>query len=435
MGVGSLPIADLLSNAASSSLPGNSGVNPQALTSMQSAPLQPPPPIPIPQPPTAQQQQPNSFPSVGARKRSDTKAMFSSIAQMVKSGGDYVQAKKNRMLQMNIERLLYAQQGLEEAKANPNDPKSKEAIAKNTAIINDITADPKLNKQLQKAFNIDIFGGGKNKNENKALIEAWKSYGEKQQQGDKSALNPIAQKLMSSQPMRQQMNPQAQQQAQMIAAGLQPKADEVLKANMEALKIQTEANTAEKRLEGQQQAAQVLADARKYGADKQVDAANVRALGQQQAAMIRFKADTIKTNAMLKAVDSRIDAMKTIAGVKTGDKTVGNLLKESNIIKGRAADLAKKRKDIEDQLNKYTQSSGIYGKIAGAVGMGEKSSMTKEQSDQLQKDLFTLKLEQNSVEGQWKDIQMRTNAYVKMGQMSDPDTMADPENLFSDDEN
>ena len=439
MGIGSLPITDLLSMAASASLPSNSGQQPppmqtpQPMTSMGPAPLVMPPPQPQMQS-APSEKQPTSFPSTGARKRSDQQTMFSSLAGVVKAGGDYVQAKKNRTLQMSIERLMSAQQGLEEAKSNPDDPKSKEAIAHNTAIINDITADPKINKQLQKAFNIDLFGGGKNKNENKALIEAWKGFNEKQKAGDKSALNPVAQRFMQQQPQRQQMNPQVAMQAQMIAAGLAPKAGEILRANMEQIKLLTEAKTAEERIAGQEKAAQLLADARKYGGDKVVEAANVRALGQQQAAMIRFKADTIKTNAMLEAVKMRVDAMERIAHSKKNDPMVGNLAKEGNMIKGRAADLAKKRKDIEDQLNKYAQSSGMYGKVMGAIGMGQKSTITEEQSKQLQKDLFTLKLEQNSVEGQWKDLQMRTNAYIKMGDMPDPSVEEDPENMFPDNE-
>lgn len=430
-------IEDILSASSSAALPQQQPV-PSNMTTMGPEPLRPPTPLPQFQAPKMEfGKAGNEFQTVGGRKRADKEALFHGVASLIKSGADYVQARKNRALESDITRMISAQQGLHEAQAaleqNPNDPKAKEAVATNTAIINDITSDPKKSKMLQKAFNIDIFGGGKNKNENAALASAMTKWRQDQsKQGAQPSLNPIAQKMQQSQPVRAEVDPQMAMQAQMIKMGLLPKAGEILTANTAATKMIMEAKTAEARIEGQQQAAKTLAEARKYGADKVVDAANIRSLGTQAAAMIRFKADTIKTSAMLKAVEMRVDAMKDIARSKQGDKTVGNLYKEANILKGRAADLSKKRTDIESQLNKYASSSGVMGKIAGVVGMGSKSTMTSEQATQLQKDLFTLKLEQQSVEGQWKDIQMRTDTYVKLGSMPDPQTVEDPENIFSD---
>jgi len=431
---GLLGITDILSMAASGSLP-QPQQTPNNMTTMGPAPLQPPAPQPHLQMPLPQQpKQQNSFDSVGARKRYDHQQALSGIAQMVKAGGDYIQARKNRALQSDIDRLLSAQQGLEEAKSNPNDPKSQEAIAHNTAIINDITSDPKKSKQIQKAFNIDLFGGGKNKNENKALVDAWKGFQEKQKAGDKTAMNPVAQKLMQQQPMRQQIDPQAQIQAQMIKAGLLPNANAIMKAQSEAMKTMTEAKTAQDQIVGRQKAAEALALARKYGGDKALEAANVRAFGTQQAALIRFQADTLKAKAMLQAVGMRVDAMKEIAHSKQGDKGIQNLYKESTILKQQSDALIKKRKDMEDQLNKYAASSGMWGKVIGAMGMGSKSTMTAEEAKKMGQDLLQIKIEQNSVDGKWRDIQMRSDMYVKMGTMPDPTTMDDPEKLFTEDD-
>src|SRR5258708_27781816 len=124
------------------------------LMSFGPQPLTQPPPIPHPnydalRPQVAQ----GGFASSGARKRADKQAMFNNIANMIKTGSDYIEAKKQRNLSMTIERLMSAQEGLQEAK----DAGDKEGVTKNTAIINDLTSGPKVAKQLQKAFNIDLF--------------------------------------------------------------------------------------------------------------------------------------------------------------------------------------------------------------------------------------------------------------------------------------
>src|SRR6266481_3247878 len=196
------------------------------MTTLGPAPLiQPPPPVKF-QPPQMQRPQAgNEFSTVSGNKRATKQAMFSNIASMIKSGGDYIQAKKTRALQSDIERLMGAQQGLEEARTalqqNPNDPRAKEAFDTNNGIISDIKHDPKKVKQLEKAFNIDLFGSGKNKQENQALQAAWKTYDEKIKAGDRTAQNPIS----SMMPQRQQMSPQAQQQAMAIKLGMQPDAN------------------------------------------------------------------------------------------------------------------------------------------------------------------------------------------------------------------
>src|SRR5215831_12178270 len=113
------------------------------------------------QPPELKQAS-GEFATSGGRKRADRQALIANTVNLVKSGADYIQAQKQRKLSMSIERLISAQEGLSEAQASGD----QEAIARNSAIINDITSDPKMIKQLQKAFNIDLFGNGKNKAEN-----------------------------------------------------------------------------------------------------------------------------------------------------------------------------------------------------------------------------------------------------------------------------
>lgn len=249
-------IEDIISSAASTGMPQQGQQSP--MMSIGQAPLQMPQPMPRFQPPPQQAPHQGSFATVGERKRADKQELFHSIASLVKSGSDYIQAKKNRALQSNIERLMNAQQGLSEAQQilqqNPNDPKAREAVDTNNGIINDIRHDPKVSKQLQKAFNIDLFGEGKNKEENKALIAAWKAFDEKSKT-DKTAQNPIARMM----PQRQQMDPRAQQQAMAIKLGMSPDANAKLQAlSQEANRIAT-AKTAHDQMQNDLKIAEMAA--------------------------------------------------------------------------------------------------------------------------------------------------------------------------------
>src|SRR5579872_6411859 len=109
---GGMNIPDLLSAAASASLP-QKDAGPSNLTTMGSAPLAMPTPLPRFQPPQIEYGKAgNEFQTVSGRKRADQQALMHGIASTVKAGADYVQAKKNRMLQSSIERLMGAQAGI-----------------------------------------------------------------------------------------------------------------------------------------------------------------------------------------------------------------------------------------------------------------------------------------------------------------------------------
>jgi len=222
-----LPQLDILAQSASNVVNRMTGGPNEPLLGLQPQ-VQKPTLPPLYQPPPPQfAQAGKEFESVGARKRADREAIISNIANTIKAGTDYIEAKKQRGLQMDIERLLSAQQGLAESQQIGD----QAGIAKNTQIINDIVTDPKKAKQLEKAFNISLVGGGKNQKENQAFSQAWMDYQKKQQAGDRTALSPQAQRLISSQPQRLQLSPQAQAQAAAIAAGLSPKAGEILTTN------------------------------------------------------------------------------------------------------------------------------------------------------------------------------------------------------------
>src|SRR5438552_14892741 len=86
-----------------------------SLTSFGPQPLVQPPPLPqMQQSPPQFAKAGNEFQTSGGRKRADRQALFSNIASTVKAGGDYLQAKKQRDLSMTIDRLMSAQEGLQE---------------------------------------------------------------------------------------------------------------------------------------------------------------------------------------------------------------------------------------------------------------------------------------------------------------------------------
>jgi hypothetical protein len=379
---------DILAQAASTT----QSMIPQQkdLTSFGPQPLTQPPPMPhvnmdALRPQVAQ----GGFASSGARKRADKQAIFNNIANLVKTGSDYIEAKKQRNLSMTIERLMSAQEGLQEAKDSGN----QEGIAKNTAIINDLTSDPKVAKQLQKAFNIDLFGNGKNKSENQALVDAWKGYNQKKQT-DPSALNPTAQRLQASQPMRQQLSPEAQAQAMAIKAGLVPKAGEILKASFENLRTLQTAKSSEDRNAILDKIGQDRVNAVKYHADKVLDAAIQRGVDSKDLARIKFASDKYRADLTAATWDKRLAKMDEWAKMKTGDSPIfKKLIGEAKTYNDRLKVLSTENAKMQGELDK--QSPSAVGRFFGQHApdtpdtrmMKNKIMMNNLEMNQVQNDL------------------------------------------------
>ena len=304
----------------------------------------------------------NEFSTESARRSAEMNGIINNVASAIGAGANFIQQKKMRALSMDIERLMSAMSGLQEAKDSGN----QEGVEKNTAIINDITSDPKKVKQLQKAFNIDLLGGGKNKAENQALFLAHKNY--TQSKGtDKSALNPIAQRLMASQPWRQQLSPEAQAQAAAIKAGLLPKAGEILKATQENFKSILTAKTSEERDAALEKAAKLRADAEINHGERIVDAANIRSLGQQATAEINARARRYIADSVSKTWDKRLAEMESITKLKTGDSPIfKNLTSEARTYNDRLKSLVAENTKYAAQLK---QGSGFTGMLFGSSAL------------------------------------------------------------------
>lgn len=360
-----------------------------------------PPPVTF-QPPQQQNfaRPQGSFATVGERKRADRQSILQNTAQLVKSGANFIQQNKMRSLSMDIERLMEASHGRDEAlqalQQNPNDPQAKAALERNTGIINTIAADPKKNKLIGKAFNVDLFGGGKNQKENAAMIDAWKNFNAKQQQGDKTALNPIAQALANSQPQRLGLSPEAAQQAAMIKAGLVPKAGEILKANTEMYKTLVGAKSAEERNASLEKAAELRAQAEMYHADKLMDAANARVLGQQAAAEIRARAQVHIAGMVSATWDKRLAMLDKITKEKTTNPIFKQLYQEGQTYNNRLKELAADNAKMQVEIDKASPS--FIGKLFGTKQadspelkmMKQRVMMNNLEMKQMQNNLGTL---------------------------------------------
>lgn len=351
------PNVDTIAQAASATqqmIPKQQG----PLTTFQPQPMMPPP-LPRFQTPQAQVSKAgNEFQTVSGRKRADRQAIIGNLTSMVKAGSDYIVAKKQRDLSMKLERMMSAIEGLNEAKASGD----QEAIKRNSAILNDLTSDPKTSKLFQKALNIDLFGNGKNKNENQAFLTAWQNF-QREKQKDPNALNPNAQRIMQSMPMRQGLSPEAQAQAAAIKAGLAPEAGQVLQTFRDNYKTLMEAKTQDEKTAILKKIADDRIAAEKYKADKVLD--GVLARGADQATVARINQYTQLRKAQITAStwDARLAKMGEIAAMKQQGGPYSNLYKQMQANTAEMKTLNADNDKMQAELDKMEPST--IGKIFG----------------------------------------------------------------------
>lgn len=147
---------------------------------------------------------PQSMPQQAAQGHADAvhKGVAKTVAGVTNLVGGFVQSKKEektRVLAADIEKVMGAQDGISKAqeilKNDPSNKEASEAVKKNTQIINDLAAEPKRLKQLEKAFSIDHVNPENNQHlEGDALKMATKSFAERlsAQTPDKMVPNQLA---------------------------------------------------------------------------------------------------------------------------------------------------------------------------------------------------------------------------------------------------
>jgi len=289
-----------------------------------------------------------SFATTGERKRYDRQRIFSGIAEMVKSGTSYIQQKKQRALEMDIERLISAWQGMQEAQTAGN----KEAYQKNAEIINDITKDPKKSKLIAKAFNIDLLGGGKNKLENQALFNAYKTFAQKQQKGE-NPLNPNAQRILGQMPQRQQIDPRLALRAQLIQAKILPEANKVLESLQKSKEAVQKSKDYQARTTAIADAAKLIAESKKYGVDAQVASAIERDMSLQDRAQLTLQGIKYRADSMFQAIKLRVDAINKLTDVKGASELIKSVHQNATEIQNKI----KTDQDLIEKLSKDIESN------------------------------------------------------------------------------
>ena len=182
---------------------------------------------------------------------------------------------------------------------------------------------------------------------------------------DKTALNPVAQRLEASQPQRMGMDPQVQAQAMAIKQGLVASANEQLKAYYETQKAVMQAKSAEDRTTAMkahddvlEKNAKLIVDAK----DRQTAAILERTLTQKMNQKDRdttaLKIQQLKSSDN----DKRITALTNIAGEKSineRDRTIlGSMNKQAMTYRDTIKDKMEAINKIDDTLAKQGTSIG-----------------------------------------------------------------------------
>lgn len=313
-----------------------------------------------------------SFQTVGERKRADSQALFHGVASTVKTAADYIQDKKVRSMSMDTNRLMSAMQGYNEAKASGD----QEVMQHNSQIINDMMSDPKKIKQFEKVFNVNLLGEHKDKNspEYKGFLDAFKKFqqqGGKGGQGNQGNLNPRAALMMQQMPQRMQADPRLQALMAATKAGVLPTANAQLQANTEIGKALMTAQQKGYDRESKENIARLLADSRDKGTQAGILKTVVSTIGRQGAAEIianasKYRADRMydsvmnnpRWNAMKDKLKKDVDDKSLTAFSNAVDKQVDNLEKEKvdidKELKGKA--WYESSKELKDRQQKLTES-------------------------------------------------------------------------------
>lgn len=377
-----------------------------SLTSFGPQSITPRPPTQMQTPDKAFAIPQGSFQTVGERKRADRQALFGGIASFVKSGVQAVQDKKTRALTMDIERLMSAMDGLKEAQASGN----KEAMMKNAQIINDITSDPKKAKQISKAFNIDLMGGGKNKTENQALYNAYKGYQEKQDKGE-TPLNPNAQRLQASMPEREGLSPQAAAHAQAVKAGLEPSANVQIQAAAKAFDVLTKSKDTQERTSALTDIAKNYAQLRDQASKRQFESNMARTMKLGEIADVRFQADKYRADTMYEATKLRVDALKDMLGAKKGGILFGQLDKRYKDLQNNIKISQKEIADNQKELDKES-ASPWYKEMVGINKTNLDDPAIKKLNDQIKIQQWNL----SDYEKQKQDLDQKMDVLMKYAQ-------------------
>jgi hypothetical protein len=320
-----------------------------------------------------------SFQTVGERRRADSQALYHGIASTIKTAGNYLQDKKVRAMSMDTTRLMSAYSGLNEAKASGD----QAAMQHNAQIINDMMSDPKKVKMFEKVFNVPLMGDDKKKDtpEYKGFMDAMKKF-----QTDKGAssggLNPRAAMLTNAMPQRMQTDPRLQALMEATKAGVVPTANAQLQANVEIQKVLSTAQQKGFDRESKENIAKVLSESRDRSTQAGILKTVISAIGRQGAAEVIANASKYRADKMYDSVmnNPKWDMMKKKLGGEVEDKS----------LKGFSDAIDKQMKSLQ------TDKKEVDAAIAKDKSwFGNKELTTRQQ--ELNKKIDTLRQKQDAV--------------------------------------
>lgn len=329
-----------------------------------------------------------NFNSRGEHDRADAGAAMHSLANITRGAADYIHQKKTRDMQMSVERVMSAMDGLKEAKASGN----KEAEQQNMQIINDMFSDPKKVKMFEKAFNIPLVGDHKNKNtpEYQGLQSAMRKWQADKSQGKEQGLSPVAQKFMGQQPVRQGMDPRLAIIQQLTKDKVLPSGGEQLTAQVETAKTVQKALANENTVQGKKDVASMLVGAKDRATKAGILNAATREVGRSGAAEIsgRYRLASVAKagQSMLESTMYRMagNLLVKLAGEEGASKEVLNLSRQHQAVEAQVKDLTKKLKEQSEADHWYAPSDKDYkSNIEKLKGLQEKQKQIVQQMDKL----------------------------------------------------
>jgi hypothetical protein len=329
--------------------------------SMISAP-QLPKPI-MPQPPTKISPQgaipQGPFGTVGERKRADRQAALNSISNIVQNVQQKLYDKKVQKVQHDLEVFQGAIDGYKQGQAVGD----RGQMAHNAEIIRSMTVDdPKMAKELSKAFGVNMNplaqgkdkgkGGDQKPNEYtdgiKAFLSDTKAYNAAYAKGDRAQLPPQAQRLMQAMPQTLQPNPMYQQYLEGLKAGAYPKSGEILtfeKGVMDvAQKIQANQFNNETKMKMAENLGQAMLDRTKMQQYGQLLRTQMMQIGAGQRAEVMAEALKYRADQVLKGSTDRTNMYREKLDAEGG----ADAKKLKLYMDGLAKAAAKNSKDMED---------------------------------------------------------------------------------------
>jgi hypothetical protein len=332
------------------------------------------------------------FATSSGNRRVAMNNMFGNVANMVNKYGQEREAKQERNLTMDMQRLFEAQEGLQQAQANKDDKMAEH----NQAIIESIMGDPKKARAIEKAFNINLLGDDKGKDsvERKALLKAYSQWKQGGSKGQNPLTDPnkqggsVMDRFKAAMPQIQGLNPSLVAQAQLgemqKKAGMVTDVDK-LKAITD-LQIQQAKGDQTKEVailnnNGRALASKIAADAARFGHMMsyygRLDAETQRGLNELSKIQTKFEKDLTKPENLK---DLQTTTQTSLKNMKDSLKASQTSLEKLPYF-GQGEAKARVQKDIQFKQEQIRRLESVQQYIQGMVERGRGISNPSSDTD------------------------------------------------------